>query len=154
VYELRLSHWTGEPAHFDIGAGVAYRRFDRLFGRLVYDGSPVFGFHSTSTGVPLDTYGRNVYVDTLDSAYGGGWQRENSFLVHHGTGTFCYGFYPHGSHPVGAGTRYRLTVIGPGVTPDVSIETGPPAAMSSAEAAEAAVLEDAIAASDGLCRRH
>jgi hypothetical protein len=26
---------------------------------------------------------------------------------------------PHGSHPSGKGTRYRATVIGPGVTPDI-----------------------------------
>ena len=31
------------------------------------------------------------------SAYGSGWRRENSFLSHHGTGAFCYGFYPHGN---------------------------------------------------------
>ena len=39
--------------------------------------------------------------------------------MHKGTGTFCYGFYPHGSHPTGKGERYRATIIGPGVTPDV-----------------------------------
>ena len=33
---------------------------------------PVFGFRSTPAGVPLDTFGRNIYVDTFDSAYGAG----------------------------------------------------------------------------------
>ena len=70
-------------------------------------------------GNPLDTFGRNLYVDTFNSAYGAGWKRENSFLTHKGTGTFCYGFYSHGSRPVGAGERYRATIIGPGVTPDI-----------------------------------
>ena len=31
----------------------------------------------------------------------------------------CYGFYRHGSHPSGDGTKYRATAEGPGVTPDV-----------------------------------
>ena len=77
------------------------------------------GFRSTAGGNPLDTFGRNLYVDTFNSAYGSGWKRENSFLMHKGTGTFCYGFYPHGAHPIGKGERYRATIIGPGVTPDV-----------------------------------
>ena len=77
------------------------------------------GFKSTSAGVPLDTFGRNLYVDTFDSAYGKGWLRENSFLMHKGTGKFCYGFYSHGSRPEGHGIRYRATIIGPGVLPDI-----------------------------------
>ena len=31
-------------------------------------------------------FGRNLYVDTFNSAYGPGWKRENSFLMHKGTG--------------------------------------------------------------------
>ena len=58
-------------------------------------------------------------MDTFGSAYGAGWKRENSFLTHRPNGTFCYGFYPHGNHPSGKGTKYRATVIGPGVTPDI-----------------------------------
>ena len=76
--------------------------------------------------MPLDDYGRNVYVDTLDSAYGKGWRRENSFLTHEPTGGFCYGFYRHGNRPEGRGKRYRATVIGPGVTPDAYWEGTPP----------------------------
>jgi hypothetical protein len=45
-------------------------------------GKPVHGFRSSRFGVPLDTYGRNIYLDTLGSGYGGGWKRENSFLAH------------------------------------------------------------------------
>ncbi len=97
----------------------AYRKFDHLFGTFLYDGTPVHGFRSTAGGNPLDTFGRNLYVDTFNSAYGAGWKRENSFLMHKGTGTFCYGFYPHGNRPAGHGERYRATIIGPGVTPDV-----------------------------------
>ena len=130
VWELRLSHWTGEPAVLEIGTNWAYRRFDHIFGRFTYRGSPVYGFRSTSAGVPLDTFGRNLYVDTLNSAYGPGWKRENSFLTHRGSGAFCYGFYGHGPRPAGAGDRYRATIIGPGVTPDIVWESPAPGAYS------------------------
>jgi hypothetical protein len=117
--ELRLSHWTGLLPRLEIWTDWAYRRFDHLYGRYTYGGGPVHGFRSTRYGNPLDDYGRNIFLDTLDSRYGPGWRRENSFLAQRPNGAFCYGFYPHGSHPVGAGTRYRATVIGPGVAPDV-----------------------------------
>lgn len=122
VWELRLSHWTGELPQLQVHLNWAYRKFDHIFGSFSYGDSPVYGFKSTSTGNPLDTWGRNLYVDTFNSAYGAGWKRENSFLMHKGTGTFCYGFYPHGSRPAGHGTKYRATIIGPGVTPDVMWE--------------------------------
>jgi hypothetical protein len=119
VWELHLSHWTGEVAKLTILADWSYHRYDHLYGSLTYNGGGVYGFKSTPGGAPLDTFGRNLYVDTFGAAYGGGWKRENSFLTHKSNGTFCYGFYPHGSHPSGKGTRYRATVIGPGVTPDI-----------------------------------
>ena len=119
VWELRLSHWTGELPVLTIATDWSWHQWDHLFGTFSYDGSPVFGFKSTAAGNPLDSFGRNVYVDTYDSAYGTGWKRENSFLTHTGTGAFCYSVNPHGSHPAGKGTKYRATVEGPGVTPDV-----------------------------------
>lgn len=122
VWELRLSHWTGATPVLAITLDWSYRRFVHLFGTYTYGGVAEYGFQSTETGVPLDTFGRNIYVDTFDSAYGGGWQRENSFLTHGPKGSFCYGFYAHGDRPVGIGTKYRATVIGPGVAPDVMWE--------------------------------
>jgi hypothetical protein len=122
LWELHLSHWTGPLAQLVIYQNWAYRRYRHLFGRLTYRGQGAYGFKATGAGSPLDGYGRNVYVDTFDSAYGKGWHRENSFLTHHRgrtLGDFCYGFFPHSGHPVGKGTRYRATVEGPGVTPDV-----------------------------------
>lgn len=136
VWELRLSHWTGSLPVLDISLAWAYRKFDKLFGTFTYDGSPVFGFHATSSGAPLDTFGRNVYVDTYDSAYGTGWKRDNAFLTHTGLGSFCYGFYPHGSHPAGDGTRYRATAEGPGVTPDVMWQGTAPGAFDPTEEAQ------------------
>jgi hypothetical protein len=118
-WELRLSHWTGDLPVLTISTDWAWHQWDHLFGTYAYGDDPVYGFKATAGGNPLDTFGRNVYVDTFDSTYGSGWKRENSFLTHTGTGVFCYSFNPHGAHPSGKGTKYRATVEGPGVTPDV-----------------------------------
>ena len=132
VWELHISHWTGEVAQLEAYTDWVYGgRFHEVFGRATYKGEPVYGFKTTSSGKPLDTFGRLVYLDTLDSAYGAGWRRENSFVVHKPSGMFCYGFYPYstyGSYPhqrsqklTGNGEKYRLTLSGPGVTPDVTM---------------------------------
>ena len=126
AWELRLSHWTGEVPQLQVKLNWAYRQFHHIFGRFTFRGRPVYGFRSTPTGNPLDTFGRNLYVDTFNSAYGRGWKRENSFLMHGGSGAFCYGFFPHGSRPAGSGQRYRATIIGPGVTPDAYWESPAP----------------------------
>jgi hypothetical protein len=130
VWELRLSHWTSDLPVLEVSTNWAYRRFDHLFGRFTYLGTPVFGFRATPVGVPLDTFGRNLYVDTFNSAYGKGWRRENSFLMHTGSGAFCYGFFAHGKRPVGSGERYRATIIGPGVTPDILWQSDAPGPYS------------------------
>jgi hypothetical protein len=121
-WELHLSHWRGGLAQLVVYQNWAVGGVRHIFGRLTYDGVGVYGFSSTGQGNPLDSYGRNVYVDTFDSAFGKGWHRANSFLTHHRghtLGDFCYGFYAHAGHPGGTGTKYRATVEGPGVTPDV-----------------------------------
>ena len=97
----------------------SYRRFDHVFGTFTYNGTGVYGFASTRYGVPLDSFGRNVFVDAYNSPIGPGWQRDNSFLTHKLGGSFCYGFYPHAGHPAAKGTKYRATIQGPGVTPDI-----------------------------------
>ena len=130
-YELQASHWTGRLPVLQVWLDWSYGgEFQHLFGRFTYEDSPVYGFHATRQGNPLDSYGRNVYVDTLDSRYGAGWRRENGFLTHDPWGTFCYGFYPHGSHPSGVGRSYRITVLGPGVTPIVRWEGSAPGGYS------------------------
>jgi len=115
--ELHLSHWSGDLPEFVVKTDWVYRRFDHLYGWLTYRGKGVYGFKATKYGAPLDTWGRNVMVDTYNSRYGRGWKRENGFLTHRGSGAFCYGFYAHGNRPVGKGDAYRATVMGPGVTP-------------------------------------
>jgi len=119
AWELRLSHWRGELPRIDVKVDWAHRRYHHLFGRYTYRGAPVHGYGATPGGVPLDRFGRNIYVDAFGSALGSGWRRVNSFLTHRGSGAFCYGFFPVGGRPSAQGTRYRATVIGPGVTPDV-----------------------------------
>jgi opacity protein-like surface antigen len=151
VRELHLSHWTGPIAVLTIKEDWSYRRFDHLYGSLTYGGGGVYGFRSTRTGSPLDTFGRNVYVDTFGSAYGAGWKRENSFLTHRPNGSFCYGFYPHGGHPTGKGAKYRATVIGPGVTPDVMWQGTSPGAYDRA-ADLAANADQRTALKDPACK--
>jgi hypothetical protein len=152
AWELRLSHWSTPLPVLTIGVDWAYRRYDHLFGTFTYLGVPVFGFGTTPQGQTLDTFGRNVYVDTLDSAYGPGWRRENSFVTHRGTGAFCYGFYPHGDRPPGKGTRYRATVIGPGVTPDVTWEGNPPGPYDRSLDLQLAQTQRSVVGADPLCK--
>ena len=85
-------------------------------------------------------------------AYGSGWKRENSFLTHKPSGGFCYGFYPHGAHPVGNGKRYRATVIGPGVTPDVMWQGPAPSAFDADRDATANAEQRTVLGSDPLCK--
>jgi len=128
AYELRLSHWRGPIAKLEVWLDWSYGgRWHHLFGRLTYRGQPVHGFSTTPSGEPLDSYGRVLYLDTLDSAYGKGWRRENGFVARNPDGSFCYGFVPHRAssgelRPAGHGRRYRLAASGPGVTPDIAWE--------------------------------
>ena len=102
-----------------------------LFGRYSYLGAPVYGFGANAKGVPKDKYGRNLYIDTLNSAYGSGWKRESGILTHKDTGTFCHSFVPQRPfpgyptqdiRPPAPGERHRITVGGPGVTPVMQVE--------------------------------
>jgi hypothetical protein len=175
AWELHLSHWSGPIAKLDVWTDWVYsKRFHHLFGRLTYDGQPVYGYTATRVGAPTDSYGRLIYLDTFNSRYGKGWWRENSFVSHNPTGVFCYGFfrfdptqgYPHpAGYPStlrgpGNGAKYRLTVNGPGVTPDVSMTVAGlhdfdrnSAADIAYEQQQNAIL-DSIVSTDKLCRRH
>jgi hypothetical protein len=152
VWELRLSHWRGELPQLTVNLNWAYKSFHHIFGSFTYLGKPVHGFKSTPGGNPLDTFGRNLYLDTFDSAYGQGWKRENSFLMHKGTGKFCYGFYSHGARPVGAGTKYRATIIGPGVTPDIYWEADALGAYDKDFDLQQHAAQKEFLAGDPLCK--
>ena len=140
-WELRLSHWTRELPVLTLGITKS-GAYDRLYGSYVLGDAGIYGFGSTRVGEPTDAFGRNIYVDTFDSRYGTGWRRENSFLTHPTGGTFCYLVGPN-SRGIGTGKKYRASVIGPGVMPDV-MWTGTPPARSTA--ADRAAATQAIAA--------
>ena len=160
--ELRLSRWSTDLPKLELWTNWAYsKRFHHVFGRFSYLGQPVFGFAASAKGAPADGYGRNIYVDTLNSAYGTGWRRENSFLAHTGTGVFCYGFYPHdpypgypaaGRRPEGKGERYRATAIGPGVTPDVMWEGAAPMSYDAVLDRQLVDAQRALYGADALCK--
>ena len=151
--EIHLSHWTGALPVLTVHTDWAYGgQWNHLWGSFTYNGSGVYGFHSTPQGEPLDSFGRNLYVDTYDSAYGSGWKRENSFLMHAPDGTWCYSVNPHGAHPAGTGSMYRLTILGPGVTPDVSVTVNAPGPYD--KAAELAESAGILAMHDPACVPH
>jgi hypothetical protein len=160
-WELHLSHWSGPLAVLGAWTDWVYGgRYHHLFGRLTYAGQPVFGFSATRAGSPTDNYGRNIYVDTFDSPYGKGWRRENAFLTHTPTGVFCYGFYPFTSRGPGNGSKYRLSAVGPGVTPDVSVVIPGLHDYDRNNAADVAyerqqnALLESLAGGDKKCRVH
>ena len=137
-WALHISHWSGPLAVLEGWTDWSWSgRFHHIFGRLTYLGRPVHGFKTNQYGARLDKFGRLVYLDTFGSKHGPGWRRENSFVTHRGTGVFCYTFrarnplvagYAHprgyrgGLRGPGNGKAYRMTVEGPGVTPDVKWE--------------------------------
>lgn len=174
---LHLSHWSGSPAKLDVYQDWVYgRHFRELFGQLTYRGVGVRAFGTTRYGNPTDGYGRLVYLDTHNSRYGAGWRRENAFVSSGPPGIFCYGFYRrspflHGyAHPPhtprhtrrgpGTGDQYRLTAVGPGVTPDI-VWQGPALHGYDSRNAEDVALEesmnakkDQIRAGWPKCRQH
>jgi hypothetical protein len=166
AWELRLSHWTGPLAVPELYADWAFGGDAHgVFGRLTYRGVPVHGFHTTANGEPTDGYGRSLYIDTLDSPYGPGWQRDTSIVFRNPTGSFCYSFWPtHDAslpgapaRPAGVGKRYRISVVGPGVTPDVVAEVRDPGAWDPRDADKVAWqhrqlrLFDQVTAGDKFC---
>jgi hypothetical protein len=163
-----VSHWTGDIAsvslYVDWPKTFNYET-EQIFGRMTYAGQPVHGFRTTASGAPTDGYGRGLYIDTLDSAYGAGWKRETSIVFHNPSGSFCYSFYPTNdvslpgrpSRPAGNGSRYRISVMGPGVTPDVQAEADGIGRYDAGSAGDAELertrlaLYDDVTAGDKFC---
>jgi hypothetical protein len=139
---LFVSHWRGAlPVLWFkadwIYAGTRNGPYDHLYGTFSYHGHPVYGFGSTSRGAPTDSFGRLIYVDTLDPPWRrgyrqrNGWFRFNAVLVHRPDGDFCPGVYGTISgvktrNKPGRGAAYRVIANGPGVTPVVAWKNGPP----------------------------
>ena len=127
--EFHISHWSGPVAELDVTQNWTYGgRWQGLDGRLTYAGQPVYGFKTPSATKRGDTYARYVYIDAHDSVYGPGWRHDAGKVLHVGDGAFCYSFVPQvppAGYPVrtprgpAIGDEHRVTVLGPGVTPDV-----------------------------------
>jgi len=150
--ELRLSHWSGPLPQLVLKSDWSFSgKWRHVYGYLSYRGKAVYGFGQTPSGSPTDAFGRNIYLDTLDSAYGSGWRRENSFLTHNPLGTFCYDFTPH-QGITGAGSQYRATVIGPGVAPDVATVVSDPGPYDAARDAIANQDMASLMPGDKVCR--
>jgi hypothetical protein len=123
--ELHLSHWSGALPLLEVWPNWTYRgRWQGFFGRLTYQGSPVFGNQSSS-------FGQYVFIDTFNSVYGPGWKHDAAKALHMRSGAFCYSFVPqrpppdyptHAVRGPGLGQRHRVAVVGPGVMPIVRWE--------------------------------
>jgi hypothetical protein len=166
AHELHVSHWTGPLASVELHADWAFGgEAHGIFGRMTYLGEPVHGFHTTAAGAPTDSYGRSLYIDTRNSRYGAGWSRETSIVFRNPTGAFCYSFWPTQdaslpgapARPAGDGDRYRISVVGPGVTPDVVAEATDPGSWDPHDRAKVSFerqqlqLFDQITAGDRFC---
>jgi hypothetical protein len=160
-WELHIAHWSGELPSLEVFPNWTYGgRWQGVFGRYSYLGDPIFGFGSNAKGVPKDKYGRNLYIDTLNSAYGPGWKRESGILTHKGTGTFCHSFVPQRPfvgypsqeiRPPGNGERYRVTVGGPGVLPVMQVEVPGLGEGDRSRDAEFNSAFDKVMAGDRIC---
>jgi hypothetical protein len=161
-WELRLSHWSGLIATVELYTDWAFGgEAHDIFGRMTYGGVPVHGFHTTASGEPTDSYGRSLYIDTFDSAYAPGWKRETSIVFRKPSGAFCYSFWPthdvslpgRPARPAGNGTKYRISVVGPGVTPDVAAEARDPGPYDPVVEKQQDVLFTKVIAGDPFCSK-
>jgi hypothetical protein len=160
-WELHLAHWSGPLPVLEVSPNWTYDgAWQGIFGRYSYLGFPVFGFGATAKGVPKDKYGRNLFIDTLNSAYGPGWKRESGILTHKSTGTFCHSFVPQRPfpgypsqemRPPASGERYRITVGGLGVTPVMQVEVPGLQDADRPRDAEFNAAFDRIMVGDRLC---
>jgi hypothetical protein len=127
--ETHVSHWSGPIAQLDVSQNWTYGgTLQGIFGRMTYGSTPVYGFRTPSSTRRSDGYARYVYIDAHDSVYGTGWRHDTAIVLHVGDGAFCYSFVaqaPPPGYPDRAprgpaiGDLHRVTVMGPGVTPDV-----------------------------------
>ena len=129
--ELHVSHWSGPLPELEIYRRWTYSNAQQgFFGRLLYQGRPVYGTRTPSATV-RDAFARNVYISAFNSDYGAGWRHDTAIVTHPRNGGFCYTFVPQAppaGYPStkpngnGLGERYAVAAMGPGVTPIVRWE--------------------------------
>jgi hypothetical protein len=160
--EYHVSHWTGPLAQLEVSQNWTYGgRWQGLFGRLTYLGAPVYGFKTPSVTRRGDAYARYVYIDAHDSVYGPGWRHDAGKVLHLGNGAFCYSFVPQVPPPgypdrrprgPAIGDAHRVTVMGPGVTPDVQWQGPPLGAYDAArDAAFNSLFDRLVGPGDKVC---
>ena len=130
--ELHVAHFSGELPKLEVFPNWTYDgRWQGLFGRYSYLGQPIFGFGANAKGVPKDKYGRNLYIDTLNSPYGTGLAprvrdphapRDRHVLSQLRPAAPVRGVSESGCPPGGRGREYRVTAGGPGVMPVMQVE--------------------------------
>jgi len=117
--ELRFSRWRGAPTSLTLRAVCCKWQSERITGQASFQGRPIYGFYNTPAGVPLDKYGRNVYLDTFRYS---GWKRMMGILTHRYDGTYSLWIRRYWR-----GTRYRGTISGPNwgwtIAPDARAST-------------------------------
>lgn len=117
--ELRFARWRGAPTRLTLRAVCCKWGGENIQGDASFQGRPIYGQSSTPGGVPLDPFGRNVY---LDSYRGSGWERMMGILTNRPRGSFSLWIRPNWQ-----GTRYRGAIIGPNwgwtLAPDAQAET-------------------------------
>jgi hypothetical protein len=158
--ELHLSHWSGPLPVLDIYRHRTYGgALQGFFGRLMYHGEPVYGTRTASAAVD-DAWARNIYIDVFDSDFGPGWRHDTAISTHPGSGGFCFSFVrqaPPPGYPStkpngnGLGTRYRISAIGPGVTPIVQWSGPRLTTHDPAQEGAATQAFDRILGSDAHC---
>jgi hypothetical protein len=104
--ELYLARWSGSPTQLTLTTSPD----GRVCGTVSYHGAPVYGGPHTTTGNPLDTLGRNVYIDALKPA---GWWRIFGVLAR----PLGFALY---LKPQYAGAQYRALVVGPNTGGDLA----------------------------------
>jgi hypothetical protein len=103
--ELRFSRWRGAPTLLTLRSVCCKWRSENIAGQATFHGRPIFGYRATSTGNPLDSLGRIVYLDTFRQSR---WQRMMGILTHRPTGKFSLWIRPYWR-----GITYRGRIIGP-----------------------------------------
>ena len=103
--ELRFARWTGPATLLTLRVVCCKWGSVNVEGQATFHGKPIYGEHATLQGDPLDPYGRNVYLDSLQ---GGHWTRMMGILTHKPTGTFSLWIRSNW-----VGTAYRGTIPGP-----------------------------------------
>ena len=103
--ELRFSRWAGAPTLLTLGSVCCKWRSEIVQGQATYHGRPMIGYRFSRSGVPLDKFGRNVYLDSLKR---GRWVRMMGIVPRRPSAIFRLWIRAHWR-----GDAYRGRIMGP-----------------------------------------